>query len=207
MTAKIGKLMVITDGVQAQKRGLLPTVTAALRGGADMVQYREKGRSDYARREEINDLLYLTRPRGIALVVNDWFDLAITCGADGFQLGQKDMSVADARQLGEGLLVGCAVHSLAQATKAVAQGADYLMVGPVFPTRDEHFPDAPGGLAMVREIAKAITIPWFAAGGINEKNVAEVIAAGATRLALCTALMAADDPAKVTEKFAALLKK
>lgn len=206
MNTTIGRLMVITDGTQAAARGLLATVTACLRGGADMVQYREKGHSDYARREEINDLLYVTRPRVVPLVVNDWFDLAIACGADGFQLGQQDMSVADARAMCDDCLIGCTVHSLAQAHKAVADGADFLMAGPAFPTRDEHFPDAPGGLGLIRDLAASgITVPWFAAGGINERNAAEVVAAGARRLAVCTALMAAADPAAVAAKFAALL--
>lgn len=201
----IGRLFLITDAEHAAARGILRTAAAALRGGVDMVQYREKGRSDYARREEINDLLTLTRAKRVPLIVNDWFDLAMACGADGVQLGQQDMSVADARQVCADFLVGCAVHSLTQARRAVAAGADYLMVGPVFPTRDENFPDAPGRLDLVREVAAAVTIPWFAAGGITVDNLPQVVAAGARRVIVCRAIMAAADPEKMAARFAALL--
>lgn len=206
MDWNIGKLMVITDAAHAGQRGILRTTAAALRGGVDMVQYREKGRSDYARKEEINDLLALTRSKQVPLIINDWFDLAVACGADGVQLGQQDMSVAAAREICIGCLVGCAVHSLAQVRQAVAAGADYLMVGPVFPTRDESFPDAPGGLDLVREVAAAVTVPWFAAGGITVANLPQVLAAGAQRVMVCTALMAAPDPERTAAEFMALLR-
>jgi thiamine-phosphate pyrophosphorylase len=165
---------------------------AALRGGVDVVQLRDKELSD-------DELVRASRPfrkacdrHGALFVLNDRPDLVAACGADGVHVGQSDSSVADARAaVGEDLLVGLSIETEAQ-LDAIG-GADYLGVGAVFasPTKTE---SVAAGLELVQATAARVTIPWFAIGGIDLSNVAEVVAAGAPGVAVVRAIRDADDP-------------
>ena len=161
---------------------------AAVRGGGDLVQVREKELADGALLRVLEEARAVTRQLGVPLVVNDRPDLAVLVGADAVHLGQDDLPVASARRFG--LPVGLSTHTTAELERAEA---DYVGVGPVFAT-----PTKPGrqavGLELVRHAAARARTPWFAIGGIEEANVAEVVAAGASRIAVVRAIANAEDP-------------
>lgn len=180
----------------------LARVAAALDGGVDIVQLRCKDleTAPYVRLAERTNAL--ARDAGALFIVNDRPDVAIAARADGVHLGQEDGTVADARRvLSAGAIVGRSSHAVEHAERAVADGADYFAVGPVWAT-----PTKPGrpaaGLSYVRAIARRrIVLPWFAIGGITWENVAEVLAAGATRIAVVRAILDAPDPADAARRF------
>ena len=130
------------------------------------------------------------------LFVNDRVDLALTIGADGVHLGQNDMPVRVARALaeksGKKLWIGKSTHSLTQALAVVKEGADYIGVGPIFATPTKPHVKATG-LSFVEQSASRIRIPWVAIGGIDLTNIRDVVAAGATRIAVVRAIFAAKD--------------
>jgi thiamine-phosphate pyrophosphorylase len=164
----------------------------ALAGGVDVVQLREKhaGEDEILRAGRI--FRRATREAGALFVVNDSPELAVRCEADGVHVGQDDMTVAEARRIvGDEAIVGLSTHSREQIRGA--DGADYIGVGPVYatPTKEGR---APVGLELVREAASAATVPWFAIGGIDASNADEVVAAGATRIAVVRAIGRAESP-------------
>ena len=176
--------------------GLEELLAAALAGGVDMVQLRDKSASD----DELVRAAAVFRPlcdeHGALFWLNDRPDLVAACGADGVHVGQDDLAPAAARQLaGRGALIGLSTHSAAQLDAALAAGAaDQLSVGPVWatPTKEGR---AAAGLDYVRYAAEvAGDRPWFAIGGIDLGNVREVIAAGASRIVVVRAIRDAPDP-------------
>ncbi|MBY0461223.1 MAG: thiamine phosphate synthase, partial [Gemmataceae bacterium] len=178
------------------------TIREAARGGADVFQLREKALPDRELLELAREVRRWTRETNALFIVNDRPDIARLCEADGVHLGQDDLSVKDARRvLGPGPLIGVSTHSVEQLRQAVLDGADYAGVGPTFPSRTKSF-DAFPGLAFVRAAHQESTLPMFVLGGIGPENACEVVAAGARRLAVSSAVCAADDP----ERSARLLK-
>jgi thiamine-phosphate pyrophosphorylase len=175
-----------------------PVLEAALRGGADLIQLREKA----PRCAE--ELVSLAEPfrriaadHGALFVLNDHPDLVDACGADGVHVGQEDVPVAEARaEAGADALVGLSTHSPEQIRAAVhAEGADrpdQISVGPVWATPTKEGRPA-AGLELVELAAREATLPWFAIGGIDGANVAEVAAAGAQRIVVVRAIRDAED--------------
>lgn len=178
---------------------------AAIAGGADIIQLREKHLPrgeflDLARR-----LAEIIQPSGALFLVNDAIDIAALCGADGVHQGQEDLSPSTARRLlGPDAIVGVSTHGLDQARRAVADGADYIGVGPVYPTRTKEH-RAAVGLSYVREVSQAIDLPGFAIGSVNLDSVDDVLAAGARRIAICTGIIAQPDVERATRAFRAKL--
>ena len=173
-------------------RPLEDVLAAALAGGVDIVQLRDKHASDDELLAAAATARSLCDATGALLILNDRPDLVAAAGADGCHVGQDDMDVARARQLaGPGALVGRSTHSPEDI--AAAGDADYIGVGPVNAT-----PTKPGrpavGLALVRHAAAHAPVPFFAIGGIDATNVADVLAAGARRIAVVRAITAAADP-------------
>ena len=165
---------------------------AALRGGVDIVQLRDKELSDDELVRAAEPFRRACDAHGALFVLNDRPDLVAACGADGVHVGQSDASVADARAaVGDDRLVGLSIETEAQLD--AIDGADYLGVGAVFatPTKTE---SVAAGLDLLRAAAARVTIPWFAIGGIDLSNVAEVAAAGAPGVAVVRAIRDADDP-------------
>ena len=182
------------------RRGLGPAVREAMAGGVDIVQLREKSLSDRALIEVGRRVREWTRQAGALYIMNDRPDLAVVTEADGVHLGQQELTVREARRIvGTHRLVGVSTHTIEQARQAVVDGADYIGVGPVFPSSTKQFAEYPG-LDLVRQVAGEITLPWFAIGGIGPENVAEVVAAGARRVAVSSAVCGADDPAEAARQ-------
>jgi thiamine-phosphate pyrophosphorylase len=161
---------------------------AAVRGGVDLVQVREKVMADSELLPVLEFARETTRRLGVRFVVNDRPDLAVLCEADFVHLGQDDLPVDAARRLD--LAVGQSTHSSAEVE---ASSADYIGVGPVYATPTKEGRPAVG-LELVRHAAAHARQPWFAIGGIDESNAADVVAAGATRIAVVRAIGDADDP-------------
>lgn len=170
------------------------TIERVAAGGADVVQLREKELPDRELIARARDVRRWTRKAGVLFVVNDRPDLARLVEADGVHLGQDDLPIKDARRvLGPNALIGVSTHTVAQVRQAVLDGADYIGVGPVFPSKTKEFDSFPG-LRFVREAVAETGLPAFALGGISPGNLGEVLAAGARRVAVASAVAAADDP-------------
>ena len=184
-------------------------VEAALRGGVRLVQYRAKEGSDDGHGQPITDGVRLAQAQalrrlcsryGALLIVNDRADLAAAVEADGVHLGQGDLSPLIARRLlGPDVLIGRSTHALAQLREAVADGCDYVGVGPVNAT-----PTKPGrepvGLDYVRQAAAESPIPFFAIGGIDAGNLQAVLSAGGRRVAVVRAITEAPDPERAAQQ-------
>jgi len=173
-----------------------PVVTAhaAIAGGVECVQLREKNLTDLQLLELARRLRAVTIQSETLLIINDRPDIAALVNADGVHVGQDDLPVAAARAAaGGGRLVGLSTHSIEQARRAVDAGADYIGVGPMFPTVTK----AAGpikGAGLLKDVATQIEIPHVAIGGVNADNVAELAEAGGRCVAVCQAILGAEDP-------------
>jgi thiamine-phosphate pyrophosphorylase len=185
--------------VTPARADLAAFLEAAVRGGVDLVQLREKGLPDGALLGVLEEAREITRRLGVPLVVNDRPDLAVLVGADCVHVGQDDLPVEAARRFG--LPVGLSTHSEAELARA---RADYVAVGPVYATPTKEGRPAVG-LGLVRHAAAHAPEPWFAIGGIDETNVGEVVAAGARRIAVVRAIGDADDPERAAAALRAAL--
>jgi thiamine-phosphate pyrophosphorylase len=176
-----------------------PLLGAALRGGVDVIQLRDKGLGDDDLIAAAAPFREAAREHGALFILNDRPDLVEACGADGVHVGQEDVAVAEARRLaGTAALVGLSTHTPQQIGAAAAANAhdrpDQISVGPVWET-----PTKPGrpaaGLELVRYAAQhRIEVPWFAIGGIDASNVVDVVGAGAERVVVVRAIRDAADP-------------
>lgn len=201
------RLYLCTDG-RRERGDLVDFLDAALSGGVDVVQLREKG---LEAREELA-LLEVFRAvcdrHGALLSVNDRADIAWAARAAGFgpdvlHLGQDDLPVPIARaMLGEEILIGRSTHSAAEATAASAEtGVDYYCCGPTWPTPTKPGRPAPGLPLLSHAAALPAERPWFAIGGIDLGNLDEVLARGATRVVVVRAITEADDPKAAAQEF------
>jgi len=175
---------------------LLDAARQVIAGGADVIQLREKKLDDSELLKTARELRRMTADAGVGFVVNDRPDIARLAEADGVHLGQEDLPPAAARKvLAEDQIIGVSTHSIAQAKQAVADGADYIGVGPVFPTTTRGYAQGVG-LDYVREAAQAISVPLVAIGGIGIANVPDILVAAAGArvcVAVCAAILRADD--------------
>jgi thiamine-phosphate pyrophosphorylase len=180
---------------------------AALAGGVDVVQLREKGMEAAEELSRLEILAEACRRYGALLAVNDRADVALAVGADVLHLGQDDLPVSWARRiLGADVLIGRSTHSPDKADAAATEpGVDYFCTGPCWPT-----PTKPGrpaaGLELVRH-AVPLARPWFAIGGIDSDRLPEVLAAGATRVVVVRAITEATDPRAAAEQLSAALRR
>jgi thiamine-phosphate pyrophosphorylase len=189
-------------------RGRTPEeLTRALcEGGSDLIQLRAKDATVDEVRRLAERLLPITEAAGIGLVVNDHWQVALEIGAPYAHLGQEDFFEAGFRQLGEltptgaALQFGLSSHAPTQAERAVKAGAAYLGVGPVFATATKPMA-APATLAYVSWAARHLTLPWFAIGGINQENLDQVLAAGARRICVISAILQEPDVVRACQAF------
>lgn len=181
------------------------TLREALRAGVGIVQIREKSMSDRRLLDHTRLVLDLAHEYDALVIMNDRPDLAALTQADGIHVGQDELTIAQVRQIaGPRPLVGVSTHSLQQAEAAVIEGASYIGVGPTFPTTTKEFVEY-AGLEYVREVAREIDLPAYAIGGITTENAAEVVAAGATRLAVSSAICSAKEPYDAANQLLELL--
>lgn len=192
----------------AYLQGRAPEVVAQqlCDGGSDLIQLRAKQSSPEEIRRMAEKVLPITQQAGVGLVINDYPDIARDIGAELCHLGQEDFFEAGFRHVDEikiknpGLKIGLSSHSPEQAQRAVKAGADYIAVGPVYATGTKPG-RAPVTLEYVRWAAANVTVPWFAIGGINLKNLDDVLTAGATRICVVSAILNASDVAKACREF------
>ncbi|MCW3069165.1 MAG: thiE [Solirubrobacterales bacterium] len=166
----------------------------AIAGGVDVVQLRDKRLPDDELAAVANAVRALCERLGALLIINDRPSVALEAGADGVHVGQDDMAVADVRELvGPDLLIGLSTHAPEEIDATDAELVDYIGVGPVHET-----PTKPGrpavGLELVRYAAAHSPVPFFAIGGLDSQNIAEVIEAGASRVCVLRAISEAEDP-------------
>jgi thiamine-phosphate pyrophosphorylase len=184
-----------------------PAVVARdlIEGGVDVIQVRAKYGSHAQRVEMGLKVVSVAAQHGIPVIINDDIDAAFESGADGVHLGQEDWQHLGGKaersdRLANMRIVGLSTHSLEQALRAERDGADYIGVGPIFPTATK--PDVrPVGLDLVHQVAERVKVPFFAIGGITLDNVAQVLAAGATRVAVVSALLRAPDIKNTAAEF------
>ena len=188
-----GHLLYLLVTEELCPKGSGPLILAALAGGASIIQVREKTMSDRKLLDHAHRVREWTTAANAIFIMNDRPDIALLADADGVHVGQDELPVREVRRIiGPEKLVGVSTHTIEQARQAVLDGADYIGVGPVFPSKTKQF-DQFAGLEFVRQIADEITLPAFAIGGIQLDNVAQVVAAGARRIAVSSAVSSAPD--------------
>ena len=175
-------------------------------GGSDLIQLRAKNSSPDEIRRMAEKILPVTKRANVGLVINDHLVIAREIGAEFCHLGQEDFFEAGHKHISElriancGLQIGLSTHAPAQAQRALAAGADYIAIGPVFTTGTK--PGAkPVTLDYVRWAAANVAVPWFAIGGINLENLDDVLMAGAKRVCVVSAILNAPDAAKACAEF------
>lgn len=198
---KTAKLYLVTSSTP----DLLLRVEAALKGGLTLVQYRDKQNNDVDRLTIATQMCQLCHHYGALFILNDRVDLALAVGADGVHLGQQDVSIAFARQfLGDQRIIGRSTTNPTEMTQAIADGADYIGVGPVYETPTKAG-KAAAGLEYVQYAAKHATVPWFAIGGIDNTNIHDVLQAGAPAIAIVRAIMESENPTATVQSCLSLL--
>ncbi len=199
-------LYVITDPALLPADRLLAAVSAALRGGARLVQYRDKPATATERFTRASALQQLCRQHGARLLINDDVELARAVDADGVHLGQSDGDLAAARAALPGKLLGVTCHgSLELAERAAAAGADYLAFGRFFPSRTK--PSAPPCPVATLTVARTrFALPLLAIGGVTPDNGAQLRAAGADLLAVIHGVFGADDIEAAARRYSTLFE-
>ena len=190
---------VIADRKAAADRPIIDVVRAAIRGGATVVQLREKAATTREMVELGRALHELTAAAGIPLIVNDRVDVALAVGAEGVHLGVDDMPVTLARQiLDPQCIIGASPETIEGARQAELDGADYLGVGDLYGTPTKGDAGQPIGLEGLARVARAVSIPVVAIGGIRPENASAAIEAGAVGVAVISAVVGAENPEAAT---------
>jgi thiamine-phosphate pyrophosphorylase len=200
------KLYAFVDTAYLQSRAPEVVAQQLCDGGADLIQLRAKTSTPAEIRHMAESILPITQRANIGLVINDHLDIARKIGADICHLGQEDffdaghLHVGELKIQNEKLKIGLSTHAPAQAERAIAAGADYVAIGPIYATGTK--PTAkPVTLEYVRWAAAHVKLPWFAIGGINLQTIDAVLEAGATRICVVSAILNAPDVAKACAEF------
>lgn len=171
-------------------------LSKSIEAGVNMVQLRDKEASNLDFLKTATAIKLLTQSKTL-FFINDRLDIAKICEADGVQLGEKSVSVAMVHNMTENMIIGRSVHDINGAIQAEEHGADFLIVGTIFPSRS-HPNLAVKGLTLLKELAEIINIPFLAIGGISKDNVESVIEAGASGVAVISAISLANSPTEAT---------
>lgn len=200
---EISGLYVITDETIRPGRTHEQIARAAVDAGANVVQLRDKTATDRRFFEAAKYIREITRSANIPFIVNDRIDIALAVDADGINIGEYDLPVADARRiLGAEKLIGASAGDLETARQAAIDGADHLGFGPIFDTATKEDAGASVGLTMLRTLKAANILPIVAIGGINETNIEAVAAAGADAAAVISAIIREDDMGRAVRSLA-----
>lgn len=199
-----GALLYLCTSARERQGDLPQFLDAVLGAGVDVVQLRQKGLEARQEMEYLSVLRTACDRHGALLAVNDRADIAYAVGADVLHLGQDDLPVPFAREIiGPGPLIGRSTHSEEQAAAAAAEaGVDYFCAGPVWPTPTKPGRPAPGLPLLSFAERLHARQPWFAIGGIDLRNLDQVLEAGARRVVVVRAITEAEDPARATAEFA-----
>ncbi len=197
------RLHVLLDCAGSRGRDICTVARAVLDGGATVIQLRDKTASTARLLEAGRVLRELTRAHHALLIINDRVDLALALEADGVHLGQDDLPARQARRLlGPERILGLSAGNLAEASSAIAAGADYLGVGPIFGTQSKADAGPSIGTHLLSTLAARHTLPLVAIGGITAENAAIAIQAGATGIAVISAVANAADPLLAARRLA-----
>ncbi len=174
-------------------RSNLDVLEAVIRGGAKIIQLREKELPDRDLYRMALAFRKITADAGMLFMINDRVDIALAVDADGVHLGQEDLPLSAARRIAPELLIGISTHSREEALKAQGEGADYVNIGPIFPTRTKEGVSRFLGPEAIPGTAAGLEIPFTVMGGIGGADIERVLAQGARRVAVVTAVTMADD--------------
>lgn len=199
-------LYFVTSRVMSNGHSTLDIVKHALAGGVKLVQLREKDLSSGQLTELAHEVRKLTSAAGALLIINDRLDIAQAVGADGVHLGQDDFPVAEARKMCPDMIIGSSSHNEEEAIEACANGASYVNIGPLFPTKTKEWNDDYLGLEGLRRIAAVMTVPFTVMGGIKKRHIKDLVVAGARTIAVVTVITAADDPCEAARDLLSCIK-
>lgn len=199
----IGKLHVLTDTVLQDRFSHIDLTRMALEGGADTIQYRQKVGKTREMIETALAMQALCSEAGAILIVNDWVDVAIAANVDGVHLGQEDFPIQKARDLlGPDKVIGATAKTVVQIQQAVSDGADYVGFGPIYATGSKADAGDVKGLDGLSVMVQAVSVPVVAIGGIGLETAQDVMAAGASAIAVISAICCQDDPVVATRAIA-----
>lgn len=183
----------------------MEVIEGVIAGGARIIQLREK---DISRRELFllaEKLREVTSAARVLLIINDHLDIAMGVNADGVHLGQDDFPLPTARKLAPHMILGASTHSLEEALRAEAEGADYINIGPIFPTQTKDGVGQSLGPDAIESIGSRVKLPFTVMGGIHQGNIGQVIARGAKKVAMVTAITQAPDIAQAVRQLKGMI--
>jgi thiamine-phosphate pyrophosphorylase len=197
---KIGKLHVLTDTVFQSRFSHLELARMAIRGGADTIQYRQKSGSTREMIRIAAQMKQVCSDQGVPLIVNDRVDVAIAAGADGVHLGQDDFPIPLAREfLGQEMIIGASASNMQEVEKCLLDGADYVGLGPIYPTTSKDDAGSVKGIDSLIQVVKAVPVPIIAIGGIGLDNVSEIVQTGVYGIAVISSVCCQEDPEQATK--------
>lgn len=200
-------LYLVTDPRLSEGRSLLTIVESVVKGGAGVVQYRDKNSGTRTMVERANALCQVCHQLGARFLVNDRIDVALAVGADGVHVGQDDMPINIARALlGPDKIIGITVHNAEEIESAEKEGVDYLSLAPVYATSTKPDHQTPLGPEGVRILTAKSRLPFLAIGGINQSNAAEVVGAGVEGICVVSAILSAEDPLQAARELYNLVR-
>ncbi|HET8720577.1 MAG TPA: thiamine phosphate synthase [Nitrospira sp.] len=193
------RLILVTDRRQTKGRPLVSVLAQASKAGSVSIQVRERDLSSKDLLVLADEIRQLTAPLGGQLLINDRIDIALSLEAAGVHLRSDSLPVTVARRLvGADRLLGVSVHSVSEALQAEAEGADYIVLGPIYETPSKHMYGPPLGLSTLKEAARAVRVPIVGIGGVTAARAHDVRAAGAFGVAVITAVLGAENPEAAT---------
>jgi thiamine-phosphate pyrophosphorylase len=199
VTKKFGRLHVLTDTALQTRFSHLQLTEMAIAGGADTIQFRQKNGSTREMIEITREMKQQCARAGVMFIVNDRLDVALASESDGVHLGQNDFPIPLAREiLGTDHIIGGSAATLEEVERCVAEGADYIGFGPVFPTGSKDDAGPVSGIDILKKVVMDCPLPIIAIGGISAQNTPEVIRAGAHGIAVISAVCCQDDPEQAT---------
>ncbi len=191
----------ITDSKSGKNKNIIEYSEELLKGGAKIIQYREKNKKIKEILEEAKQLRELTLKYNAIFIINDYLDIALITDADGIHIGQGDLPIGDVRKvIGKDKIIGISTHSPQQAKQAVLDGADYIGVGPIYYTETKVDIGELVTLDYLEYVEKNIPLPYVAIGGIKESNIDEIIKRGAKSICLVSELVGAENTLETTKR-------
>ena len=198
----LGRLHVLTDTTHQQRFSHAQLAQRAIRGGADVIQFRQKEGSIREKLRQARDVARICTEAQTPLLINDHLDIAQAVESSGVHLGQDDFPIADARHvLGDDAFIGATAATGTQARAAEGKGADYVGFGPVFTTDSKANPASVKGLDGLRAACEAVSIPVIAIAGLTPQRVRPCLASGAHGVAVLSGIACANNPAEATRRY------